>query len=211
MQVHQGDLVEVTVVTENKYEVARAILDPLPSAAYTLVMRGALEAGNQTIDFWADLSGERRYDPPPTDHAWRLDPCASGVFRFTHNTNFTDIDDPDKTLAGGDFVLNFHDWGPHLGQMHEVYVIDKPTNRVVGFYRLADPEEEDFTVALPGIIERNTPYVIAFFADKNNNLLYDPPDEDHSWRIEETGGATGITIEFAHNINFTDIAEDILP
>ena len=46
------------------------------------------------VDFYADHNGNGSYDPPPSDHAWRLE---SGVamgdldLEFVHNTNFTDI------------------------------------------------------------------------------------------------------------------------
>ena len=54
-----------------------------------------VDAGNSyTVDFYADHYGNGSYDPPPTDHAWRLE---TGValgdldLDFVHNTNFTDI------------------------------------------------------------------------------------------------------------------------
>ncbi len=46
------------------------------------------------VDFYADHNGNGKYDPPPADHAWRVETGqATGDLdvAFTHNTNFTDI------------------------------------------------------------------------------------------------------------------------
>jgi hypothetical protein len=49
------------------------------------------------VDFYADHNGNGVYDPPPADHAWRLelnDVAGDSELDFTHNTNFTDIQWP---------------------------------------------------------------------------------------------------------------------
>jgi hypothetical protein len=54
-----------------------------------------LEPGQSyMVDFYTDHNGNGSYDPPPADHAWRLD--VDGVsgdteIEFTHNISFTDI------------------------------------------------------------------------------------------------------------------------
>ena len=48
-------------------------------------------------------------------------------------------------------------------------------------------------------------YHVNFFADFNNNDMYDAPPADHAWQLvlENVSGDT--TITFSHNTNFTDI------
>lgn len=211
MDIHTGQLVELRVVNANDFVVARAILDPLVGTSADLRMRGALLEGPHRVDFWADLSKNRAYDAPPTDHAWRLEPCASGAHAFSHSTNFADISKPETTPVGGDFVINFTDQTIHMGQLHELWVIDQSNGRMVGYYRLAEPPQSRFTLQIPGIIEPGVGYTVALYADKNGNLTYDPPDEDHAWRLSATGEATGLEVTFAHNTDFQDITEDIAP
>jgi len=209
MVIHNGQLVEIRVVNSSDFVVARAILDPLVGSAFQIQLRGALQEGPHRIDFWADLSRNGAYDVPPADHAWRLEPCASGAHQFSHSTNFADVSSPAPLVVGGDFVLNLAGMVPHLGQLFEFWVIDRSNGRMVGYYRLAEPPGVDFTILIPGIIEPSAEYDVAFYADKNGNLEYDVIDVDHAWRLTGTGDATGLTLEFAHNTNFQDITEDI--
>ncbi len=209
MNIHQNQYVEVRVVNVGNFVVARAILDPLVGSAADFQMRGALLEGPHRVEFWADLSNNGAYDAPPADHAWRLDACASGAHVFSHSTNFVDIEDPPRKVVGGDFVINFIGMVPHVGQLLELWVIDVSNGRMVGYYRKADPLVVDYTVRIPGIIEQDAGYDIVFYADKNNNLRYDPPGEDHAWRLTGTGDASGLSFDFEHHTNFADITEDI--
>ena len=209
MEVHRGDLMEFQVVSENNFVQALAVLDPLPADTFTLRMPNAMQEGLHAIVFWADLSGNRLYEPPPTDHAWRLEPCNSGVHRFRHTSNFLDISTGAASPIGGDFVMALEGMDPHVGQLMEFFVIEENTRRMVGYYRLADPATTAYTITLPGIIEQNAHYVVAFYADKNQNLAYDLPDEDHAWRITADGDATGLFIQFSHHTDFDDIGPDI--
>jgi hypothetical protein len=63
-----------------------------------MVMTSGLELGNDYyVDFYADHNGNGVYDPPPADHAWRLDlmnVTGDSGLDFSHNTNFTDIQWP---------------------------------------------------------------------------------------------------------------------
>jgi hypothetical protein len=209
MDPHIGNLTEVHVVNPNDYVVARAILDPLPGRTFSFTMRRAILPGPHRIDLYADLSGNRGYDPPPLDHAWRLEPCTSGVHEFSHNSNFIDISEPQPRRVGGDFVLLLSQMNVHLGQLVEVHVIDSNAGRTVGFYRLAELLDPQTELIIPGIIEQGVHYVVALYADKNNSGSYDPPDVDHSWRIEQTGGPDGLVVQFAHNTSFADITEEL--
>ena len=148
MDIHNGQLVEIRVVNVSDIVVARAILDPLVGSSFQMRMRGALQEGPHRIDFFADLSTNGQYDVPPTDHAWRLAPCASGNHRFSHSTNFADVEDPEPKVVGFDFVLNLDGMTPHVGQLLEFWVIDQANGRMVGYYRLSEPLEPAFTIAI---------------------------------------------------------------
>ena len=70
------------------------VLDPVTVADFSVNLFTIIPGSNYMVDFWADLSGNRTYDVPPADHAWRLQlPDVSGdtILDFTHNTDFTDI------------------------------------------------------------------------------------------------------------------------
>ena len=54
----------------------------------------AATSTNYRVDFYADANGNSSYDPPPTDHAWRLTGRAGlgGLtINFSHNDTYTDI------------------------------------------------------------------------------------------------------------------------
>ena len=76
-----GDYLDTVMVSpvEEKFDVKSYVLEPM---------------GTYRIDFYSDHNGNGSYDPPPTDHAWRIDTDqAMGDLDidFTHNTSFTDI------------------------------------------------------------------------------------------------------------------------
>jgi len=70
-------------------------LAAVPAAGFSVTIPGIIRASeNYGIDFFADLNGNETYDPPPTDHAWRLDASsnAGGLsVTFSHAATFTDI------------------------------------------------------------------------------------------------------------------------
>jgi len=208
---HIGNYGEIVAVSEGGFVSVRAVLDPVVSRDMTVSLRDALPAGPFRLDVFFDYNINRVYDPPPTDHAWTLDSCASGVYRFSHNPAFENIGDPAAVDVGEDFLIHFESFTPHLGQLVEVRVVDLDAAlpRTVGYYRLAEAESEAFTLGIPGIIEPGTRYTIAIWADKNADLTYQAPDVDHSWRVDATGEATGLEMTFVHNTNFAPI-DDLL-
>lgn len=69
-------------------------LDPIAVADFNVNLFTIMPDSSYNVDFWADLSGNRTYDAPPADHAWRIelmDVRGDTVLDFTHNTDFTDI------------------------------------------------------------------------------------------------------------------------
>jgi hypothetical protein len=206
---HIGDRAEIRVVSEGNFITARAILDPVASESMTVRMRQALTPGPRHLDLFVDLNQNGVYDPPPADHAWRLPACASGVFRFSHNANFLDIEAPAPQGIGNDFTMHVRSFSMHLGDLVEVYVVNQSMSvpTTVGLYRLAEAEAADFDIRIPGIIEPGVSYTIGIWADKNDDGEYQAPDIDHSWRVEATGEASGLEIDFTHNTNFADVSE----
>ena len=74
--------------------VDSVILQEIPGAAFSVISYSIVPGRHYSLDFFADHNGNKRYDAPPADHAWRLDPSnfeGDTTVTFTHNTNFTDI------------------------------------------------------------------------------------------------------------------------
>lgn len=98
MNPHLGQLFEMRIVNQSTLlETGRMRLDSLVLPDFS-VMASGLELGSDYyVDFYADHNGNGVYDPPPADHAWRLDlmdVTGDSQLDFTHNTNFTDIQWP---------------------------------------------------------------------------------------------------------------------
>jgi hypothetical protein len=162
------------VVRDSNELIFRGVLDPMPTADYEILIP-SLPEGAARLDFFADFNDNGEYDPPPTDHAWRLDIAATGddSLTFIHNTNFDDIDDPTIVALGGDFVLNGTGLAPHIGQMFEIRVTQPETERVVGRYVAGEVSAAIQTWIISGIIGAGVDYQIDFFADFNDNGEYD--------------------------------------
>jgi hypothetical protein len=153
------------------------------------------------IDFFADLNGNDLYDTPPTDHAWRID--ADNVtngqeFNFSHNTNFTDIDWPYIV------TINFTGMTPHIGQMFEIRLEDDNTGKEIDRIKLNSIPSADFNVLFVGV-KLGMQYKLEFYADLNGNGLYDAPPTDHAWMMTFENMTGDVSLNFAHNTNFTDI------
>ena len=166
---------------------------------FTLKVPGIVAGHSYTVEIFADHNSNGYYDPPPTDHAWRMEIQDAGpgeVLDFTHNTNFTDIEWEHRA------VVNLSGMTPHLGQEIYFALIDVETGEVVD--RKSEIVEESFTVELGELINGKS-YYLDFFSDHNDNGFYDPPPADHAWRLEIPSALGDDTLDFAHNTNFTDI------
>ncbi len=213
MDPHVGQLLEIRIVgtedgkvTHGNEMEARFILDPLPSAEYVIEVPDGVSEGRHNLDFTADLNGNGSYDPPPADHAWRISLAESGDLtpEFAHNVDFVDIESPLPGQAG-DFIMNLTGMDPHVGQLFELRVMNTGTGQTVGQYRLGAIPQAGFSIMIPGIIEDGESYQVDYYADLNGSGGYSAPPSDHAWRDESTGDAGGLTIDFAHNVDFTDI------
>lgn len=117
---------------------------------------------------------------------------------------FTDISDPVVSPMGGDFTMNFSDMEPHIGQLMEVRVM-MPSGRLAGRFLMNPIMGASPVVSLPGIIQPDLEYTVDFYADLNGNGMYDAPPTDHAWREVGTSDASGLTIDFTHGTDFTDV------
>ncbi|AFH50829.1 5'-Nucleotidase domain protein [Ignavibacterium album JCM 16511] len=109
MTPHLGQLFELRVVkVENSEEIGRFSLPQILVPNFSVFIPGFDLNKDYNIDFYADHNGNGLYNPPPTDHAWRLtfnSPNGDFVSNFSHNTNFTDINWPGATSVDDNKLL----------------------------------------------------------------------------------------------------------
>ncbi len=201
MSPHSGQKLFVRSVDKsNGKEVAREIVESIIDDQ--TIQLGNLIAGHSYwLDLFADHNGNGIYDPPPTDHAWRIDTNyieGEETIEFQHNTNFTDIDW--RYLL----TINFSSMDPHLGQMLEFAVEDDSTSREVGRMKIGSIPSSEFSSMLSGL-ELNREYQIEMYADHNGNGIYDEPPTDHAWRIKFNNSSGDTSIDFVHNTDFKDV------
>lgn len=98
MTPHLGQLFELRIYEETTMdEIGLVSIPGLELAEFYIHLPGTETGKSYNIDFYADLNSSGGYDPPPTDHAWRINmnPVEGDtVVEFSHNTNFTNIDWP---------------------------------------------------------------------------------------------------------------------
>ena len=99
-------------------------------------------------------------------------------------------------------TMSFSDMNPHVGQMLYLAVVDKETGMEVA--RTMDTVSVNFDLSVSGL-EMYHSYYINFFADHNENGMYDMPPTDHAWQMEMDSVMSDTTLMFTHNTNFTDI------
>jgi hypothetical protein len=202
MDPHVGQLLELRVLEQaSGQEVGRTRVEFIAQPDFDVIVPGIRLGMNYDVEFYADLSGNFLYDPPPTDHAWRFAVNAvTGDERldFAHAPPFTDI--------GWDylFTMNFSDMDPHLGQLFEIRVVNEGTSEEVGRVQLDSLIVPNFVVSIPGILLNNN-YRADFYADLNGNGVYDPPPADHAWRVLFSDSTGNVGENFTHNSNFINI------
>jgi len=90
-----------------------------------------------------------------------------------------------------------------IGQRFEVRVLDKATGGEVGRQGVQAINDADFDLELLTTIIGES-YQIDFYADQNNNGIYDSPPTDSAWRLELDQAQGNDTLIFTPNTNFTD-------
>lgn len=93
---HVGDRFEVHVIdTSNGRTVGLYRIDGLNSGSRSIMIDGVIVDGvGYQVDFYTDVNGNNRYDPPPIDNAWRItfpgSPTGLSI-AFPLDSNYTDI------------------------------------------------------------------------------------------------------------------------
>jgi hypothetical protein len=72
---------------------------------------------------------------------------------------------------------------------------------------LSPVDSAEFAVVFDSV-EGGNDYNLDFWADHNQNGMYDAPPTDHAWRIELSDLSGDTAIDFVHNTDFTDIFEE---
>ncbi|MFB6319454.1 plastocyanin/azurin family copper-binding protein [Saccharicrinis sp. FJH54] len=104
---------------------------------------------------------------------------------------------------GHTLTINFSSMNPHVGQTLYLSLIDSETGKEVE--RKTEDIDASFSVQLSGL-EKGHSYHVDFFADFNENGIYDTPPTDHAWRMEVNNVSDDVILDFVHNTNFTDIS-----
>ncbi len=200
-----GQKMYLKVISDNNELQMLGVVNNLRAPNKTYSIPDCLDEFTDHLDFYLDYNDNNDYDPPPEDHAWRINIPSNGRVSFFHNTDFTDISEPQYDFPGRMATLKFMNFTDFVGDMMEIRIIEADSKRVVGFYRYDEIPNIVFTAFLPEIIREDIDYQIDFYVDRNQNRLYDPPPEDHAWRLTATGTSAGFSLTFSHNRDFVDI------
>lgn len=198
MNPHIGQNLWLAVIDKNSgMEISR--VDTIAEENFMVHVDGIENGMSYNVDFYADHNQNGVYDAPPTDHAWRLeleDVMGDTTLNFVHNTNFTDI------IWQNRLTVHFTGMNPHVGQDFWVGLVDQESGNLTD--SIETTASVDFMVHFNGI-ENGMSYHVNFYADHNQNGMYDAPPTDHAWRLELENVMGDTTLTFAHNTNFTDI------
>jgi Secretion system C-terminal sorting domain len=201
MGPHLNQNLYLRVVDKGTMKETGRIVQQITTADFDVVINAVTIGRSYFIDFFSDHNSNGLYDPPPSDHAWRLElnnATGGDELNFAHNTNFTDI----KWVYV--LTVNFSGMTPHVGQMLELRVEDNSINKEVERIKVPSIPSANFDVQIVGL-QLNTEYNIDFYADVNGNGLYNVPPTDHAWRITFTNSTGDVSQPFSHNPSFTDI------
>jgi hypothetical protein len=201
MNPHLGENLYFALKNKNSgWEYERRKLTET-SATFNVDFDGIMPDTSYVIDFFADHSKNGKYDPPGTDHAWRItidSVKGDTVVPFVHNTNFTDIAWKYK------LTVNFTDMTPHVDQVMKLYLRNSETMAFIDSSMLDPIQQAVFSLSLFSIVPDSS-YNIDFYVDFNENGMYDIPPDDHAWRIPLLDVRGDTIVNFAHNTEFTDI------
>lgn len=202
MAPHVGQKLSVRVVDRsNMMESGRSVVASVTQADFSLPVDGVIAGNSYNIDIFADLNNNGKYDAPPADHAWRLylnNAAGNEVINFAHNTNFTDIHWMPLV------TIQFTGMTPHVGQLMGFRADDESDSSELGRKMLGAVPQADFSVEIPVKMSMNE-VKVEFFADLNQNGIYDAPPADHAWQLKFNSSGSDTILNFTHNTDFTDI------
>jgi len=205
MTPHVGQNLYLRVVdTLDTTEVARTTM-MVETADFDVKVGGLVTGQSYNVDFWADHNMNGMYDPPGTDHAWRivLDSVRGDtIITFTHNTDFTDILWPEEDSLADGLTIAFSQMTPHVGQILYLRLLYSSGMEIEQKQYAVD--EAAFDIRFDSIMVDSS-YVVDFWADHNMNGSYDVPPTDHAWRLTVDSVMGDTIIPFVHNTDFTDI------
>jgi hypothetical protein len=162
---------------------------------------------NFNAQIFVDL--ERNGFTFPDDPSWTREICDSGLFVFTRDDAFVDINDPPVTAPGEDFRFSLIGFDPHTAgtQKLELMVLERETGRAVGYYRLPRLANANHEVVIPGIIEPGRMYNVEFYVDLDQDDQYvapPPAGMDHSW-IRVYTHEDSASHSFEHMFDFDEL------
>jgi hypothetical protein len=201
MSPHVGqDLWLAVIDTETMNEVGRVHV--VAELTFVVEIANILEDGKSYhVDFFVDYNQSGYYDPPGTDHAWRLElnnVLGNETLDFAHQVAFTDVEWKHRLR------LSFTGMSANIGQELNLYVRDLDSGSYLDTVRMSSIADPEFNIDSYAIVPGGT-YMLDFFADLNGNGMYDAPPVDQAWRFE-SGQTTGdLDLEFSHNQAYTDI------
>jgi plastocyanin len=122
MTPHVGQMLTLYVRDQISGDYLDTIqLDHISEAEFALKSYVIEPGKSYVIDFYADQNGNRVYDAPPADHAWRLETgeiMGDTDLDFVHSTEFTDIFSTTGTVAEvGSIPLKIYP-NPATGTLH---------------------------------------------------------------------------------------------
>jgi hypothetical protein len=181
----------------NETEVGRAYL--VGSDDSTVAVEGITAGGTFNLDFFIDKNKNDRYDAPPDDQAWRvvLDSLAGGDTTITiwlNDTVYTDIDWENRlrldfsqmdTIAGQNLYLSLRN------QDGDREIVMDSVEHVTSAFTY------DFFDVYP-----DSSYQVVFFADQNDNYLYDTTDKAWLIYLDHIKGDT--VVPFTYNTDFAN-------
>ncbi len=108
-------------------------------------------------------------------------------------------------FASYKLTLQFSGMTPNMGQMLEIRAVDKGSGFEVGRTRVDTIKSDAFNVNMYVLIPDSS-YRIDFYADVNENDMYDAPSTDHAWRLNLDNVTGDEIVPFARTSDYTDIA-----
>ncbi len=181
MGVHASNTVELRVVGNSDNTLyARAIIHPLGAADVAIDVKRFIPRDSSQryrLDFYADVNASGGFDGlgsvQADDHAWRFEElvASNGVvsLEFTHNVNFTDIDQfPAGTAAlpkepGAPLSVKLQGLGPLVGKPLELRLVDVVSGHVALMARY--PAAVETTLKASGAVDPARGYSLDVTAD----------------------------------------------
>ena len=202
MSPHLNQMLYLRVVDKSTLKEVGRTSQQITTSGFSITLPVIETGKSYFVDFFADHNSNNKYDAPPVDHAWRLElnnsKSGGDTLNFSHNTSFTDINWQYM------LTVNFTGMDPHIGQMLELRVENDNTGEEVDRFKVLSIPPSDFQIQIVGL-QIGPEYNVQFYADLNNNGIYDAPPTDHAWEIKFTNTSGDASLNFSHNASFTDI------